>query len=367
VRIILVNEFSDLNSPVTKLVYDLGAALTVLPNTTVIQLNLRTKYRPGGLRWQRIGSMGLMYMIAPVIIFCHLITSKMGREKFCVVVTTTPPLLHWILLLLSAVLKFRVIVWYQDAHPEIEVRILRRRGFFMLARILAGVDVAILKMADRIVVLDDAMFDLITVGRKIPSECVKISAPWSTFASPGRKMRQPNFSSTGVINLIYAGNYGFTHDISPLAMGLGKLSAKQRAQVSITGIGMNAPSQLRFKELFRDAGIEVKMLPRSESFQTLLHMFDHYDFGLVSLREDSAGLAAPSKAYTYLSQGLPILYVGPKKSLPDKLVQQGFGVSTGEFIAELASGFFSNLKSCGSVIDDPKHEAMKVMMRVIYG
>jgi hypothetical protein len=366
VKIVLVNEFSDVNCPVTKLVYDLGAELTLVADTQVVQANLRTTYRPGGTRWQRVLSLILCHLGIPVVVMYQVFLSAIKGQKICVVVTTLPPLLHWNLLVLASVLRFRCVVWYQDAHPEIEVRVLQRMGFYWLPRMLSGIDEVILKLAQRIVVLDEAMFDLITVDRKIPSERVKISAPWCTFVSPTKKLRQPRFSDSQPIRLIYAGNYGFAHDISPLAGALSTLSNELKSKILMTGIGMNAPSQERFKDLFAAAGITVNLLPRTESFKALLELFDDFDFGLVSLREDSVGLASPSKAYTYISQGLPILYVGPKRALPDGLVTMGFGILLDDFIQALAVGAFPSLKSSGSFMEDPKKASIEAIMRVIY-
>lgn len=365
-KIVLVNEFSDVHCPVTKLVYDLGAELTLVADTHVVQANLRTNYRPGGTRWQRILSLVLCHLFIPAVVFWQVLWSAIKAQKICVVVTTLPPLLHWNLLLLASILRFRCVVWYQDAHPEIEVRILKRRGFSRLAQFLSTLDSHILTLAEKIVVLDEAMFDVMVLDRKLPAAKIEISAPWSTFASPAKKIRQPILASSQPIRLIYAGNYGFAHDISPLSGALSKLSQAQKARVTITGIGMNAPSQLLFKETFVKVGINVSILQRTNSFSDLIKMFDEFDLGLVSLREDSAGLAAPSKAYTYVSQGLPILYVGPKKSLPDGLVTRGFGVSCEEFIRALQSGIFPSLTSSGLIIEDPKSESVKTMMRVIY-
>jgi hypothetical protein len=365
VRVVLANEFSDINCPVTKLMYDLGAELALDAETTVIHANLRTKYRPGGTQWLRVVSLGLCHLVIPVVVLYQVLLSAIKREKICVVIATTPPLLHWNLLILSSVLRFHCVVWYQDAHPEIEVRILRRRGFSGLARVLSWLDRRILNLSTKVVVLDEAMSDLMTIDRRLGSSRVEISPPWSTFASPAKKMRQPHFSTTRVVSLIYAGNYGFTHDLSPLTEALSKLSAELKAQISITGIGMNPSSQALFRQLCTEAGIKVSILPRTESFHALLRMFDDYDLGVVSLRDDSAGLAAPSKAYTYISQGLPILYVGPKRTLPDSLVQRGFGVSQDSFVGAIQAGVFPILTSSGTIVDDPKQESMKSMMRVI--
>ncbi len=366
VRVVLVNEFSDINCPVTKLLYEFGGDLAKETNTQVAQFNLRTKYRPGGMRWQRVVSLIVMHLLTPFAAIYHWLNAYILGQKLCFVVTTLPPLVHWSVILIGNLFGFRVVVWYQDAHPEIESRILQKKGLIFLASGLRAIDRWILAKAPVIVVLDDAMADLLIRGRDVSPGRIFISPPWTTFINPAKPIRGLKDSSSSNLKLLYAGNYGFAHDLSSLAKEIKNLSVDIKTKVSITGIGMNEDSRKLFTEIFDDSGIKISTLPRVESFENLLKIFSDYDLGVVSLHEDYAGIAAPSKAFTYVSQGLPLLYVGPKRTLPDRLTEDGAGYNQNQFIDALKTGVFPGLRLEGLIVTDPKAESEKVLLKAIY-
>ena len=367
-RVVIVNEFSDVNCPVTKLVYDLGDELTKHAATKIVQANLRTKYRPGGTRWQRVLSLGVMHLIMPFVMVYQRLAAKINRQRFCVLVTTLPPLLHWNLLLLSVVLRFRCVVWYQDAHPEIEARILARKGLHHLAKALVLVDRWILSLAPHLVVLDDAMADLMCKSRHISGSHLSVAPPWTAFVTPAKPMRQPSsdFSVTEPLRLIYAGNYGFAHDLGPFSTLLATLTPQEKNCLKIVGIGMNETSRRAFQDVFNRVGIQVETLARVESFSKLLVVFQNADLGIVSLRDDYAGIAAPSKAYTYVSQGLPIIYSGPPHTLPDRLVDDGLGFTATDFVAMIHNQTIPTLKRAEQISIDPKAASIATLIKVVY-
>lgn len=362
--VVLVNEFSDINCPVTKLVYDLGNELSTIPGTLVVQANFRTKYRPGGTRWQRVLTLLGMHITMPFVITFQWVRAKIQQKPFCVIVTTLPPLLHWNLLLLSLVLRYRCILWYQDAHPEIEARILKRRGFHRIAKFLTSMDSLILKSTDKVIVLDQAMANLLTDERSVSVAKISIAPPWTAFVSPAKSLRDP--SSHEKLKLIYAGNYGFAHDLKPFAKMLSEISTDARKRLQVIGIGMNETSRRSFETLFNEVEVPVKTFPRIESFLALLKVFEDADFGLVSLRDDYAGIAAPSKAYTYISQGLPIVYAGPQQTLPSSLVHDGLGVSASDFVDALKNNKSIALSFAGQVPIDPKLKSIQTLIDAIY-
>jgi hypothetical protein len=365
-RVVLVNEFSDTNCPVTNLVYDLGFSLEKHQHTHVIQLNLRTKYRPGGTRWQRVASFFLMQILMPFAVLYHFLAATARGQCLCFVVTTLPPLIHWVTILLGKVIGFRVVVWYQDAHPEIEARILRKNGFGFFAKGLVACDRWVLSMAPAIVVLDDAMADLLRLNRAVASHQIFIAPPWTTFINPPKPIRETIYDSARSFRLLYAGNYGFAHDLLPLADAIRNLPDEIRTRLSVTGVGMSENSRRVFTKIFEDAGIKIETVPRQGSMAALLKMFNDFDFGVVSLRQEYAGIASPSKAFTYLSQGLPILYEGPQRTLPDRLVNDGAGYTTVQFIDALKAGCFDPLKMAGLIMPDPKAESEKILIKAIY-
>lgn len=364
-RIVLINEFSDENCPVTKLVYDLGKDLGHDSKTKIIQVNLRTKYRPGGTRWQRVLSLFAMHLMMPFVLFYQWLLTTGSSKRLCIVVTTLPPLIHWNVLAIAHIFRVRCVVWYQDAHPEIESRILRKKGAALFAAALEALDTKFFQLADHVVALDQAMFDLLEKKRHVKKDRLSIAAPWTAFIHPAKALRKPK-DNGDVIRLIYAGNYGFAHDLTPFMNHLGALNVEEKKRVSVTGVGMNEGSRRLFEAGFQKAGIKVETLPRMETFRDLLQLFNDFDFGIVSLHADYAGIAAPSKAYTYISQGLPIVYIGPLRALPDLLIRDGYGITSDDFVEALKTSSFKQLPISNQLSPDPKPVSIARLRRAIY-
>jgi hypothetical protein len=371
VTLIFINEFSDRNCPVTALVYDLQQSLSREDQVHCSQLNLRTRYRPGGFQIIRILSLLAMVVLSPFAIVWHRILTFISRKKLTIVLTTLPPMLHWVVLPIAFFLRVPVIFWYMDAHPELEMRILQRSNLQNLNRVILAIDKFILKLSSTFVVLDSAMKNYLCSRRSVPDQKIALSPPWSTYMTPTKPLRgfQSDHQS---LKLLYAGNYGFAHDISPLAQMLTEKTSQLptgnqiKIKIEITIVGMNAKAQETFVSSFANSKVKITCLPRFERIADLLKLFDQFDFGIVSLRNDGPGTAAPSKSFTYISQGLPILYLGPEGSFADDLVRDGYGLDLAAF-AELITSTDGKWHSpkIGTTLPDPKLKAIKVFEDIL--
>ncbi|MCX6116030.1 MAG: hypothetical protein NT027_00670 [Proteobacteria bacterium] len=361
--LILINEFSDTNCPVTKLVYDLGEWVSQDKGQSVVQLNLGTKYRPGGLGWIRVLSLLIMHLITPYRLFYHRIKCMISKSKMTVIVTTLPPFIHWTTVLFCKLIQVKVILWYMDAHPEIEIRKLRSKSFFRLANILSILERFFIPQFDEIVTLDEGMAELLSKSTGVSRSKIRISSPWATFVSPTTILRQPVLSKNRPLRLVYAGNYGQAHDLAPLADMLKEIVPL--TPIELVGMGMNNTSAKRFEKNFADIGnLTLTVYPRFESVSHLVTELAKFDLGIVSLNADYLGIASPSKAFTYISQGLPILYIGPQKTLSDSLVKTGYGYNLESFTASLSTQF-PVLSKANTHAKDPKHDSMSVFLEVL--
>jgi hypothetical protein len=365
--LLIINEFSDESCPATRLAYDFGRNMAATSEFRIIQVNLRTKYRPGGTNPVRVLSLVAMHLMLPFLLFFWRLRGLMKHTKVVQLVLTLPPLIHIAATWWGHLLGLKTVVWYQDAHPELEARILERHGHLLSARFIRLLDHTWLRLADGIIALDQAMADLLCSIS--PVKNIKISPPWITYVSPPKALRAPSQDSP--LKILYAGNYGFAHDLQPLTSFLAQLDNASKAMIKITATGMSETSRAGFSEMFSRAGVEVQTIPRMASFQDLCAMMDHFDFGLVSLNETYAGLACPSKAFTYISQGLPVLYIGPSKTLPDSLTKEGWGISLEQLKAafsppeSIKSKVTAPLSKIGQTLPSPAISGLSTVRGVI--
>ncbi|MCX6125864.1 MAG: hypothetical protein NTV34_14110, partial [Proteobacteria bacterium] len=351
----------------TKMAYDFGRNLLAEGVVRPVQFNLRTRYAPGGTAPRRILSMLAMHLILPVILCYWRILCLVTGRKLTQLATTLPPLIHINASIFGRTLSIPTVVWYQDAHPELEARICERKGLHFMAHMLRKLEFMWVGSTSQIVALDDAMATLIQQIK--PNHPVKIAHPWITYVNPPKALRAPR--ADGTLKIFYAGNYGFAHDLEPLIKYIFELPQAVRDKIEITATGMNDLARAKFSRIFADVGVSIKTLPRMDSFAAVCDLMSQFDLGLVSLKMDCAGLASPSKAFTYISQGLPILYVGPPGTMPDQVSKQGWGINLDQLKAMTSQGGFSstilrqNLSQNGNIYPDPSQRGYEVLRAAI--
>lgn len=361
-RILLISEYTTNQSPVGTLNVDFMNFFSNGTKTPVSTFSSPSKYYPGGFHPVRLLNLLWLTLFVPFVLLFYKIRSELTREPLVVVVTTSPPNLHLIVVFFCRLFFITSLVWFQDAHPEAEARLLEARGLRRVAKFLRWGESKILPLAQSIICLDKAMKDEL-VNRVGPLEKCFIVPPWATYLRPAKAMHKVEVETE--LKLIYAGNYGYAHDLNPFAKTLGQLSANLQRRISLTFIGMSAQSQLRLSQLFENLSVQLFFRERLKSADELKQIFGSFHYGIVSLSFSQHGIACPSKAYTYLSQGLPVLYIGPENTLSSELVETGWGqYPTLQF---LESSFSGQELSChrGQVFPDPRSRSLQEFEKII--
>jgi hypothetical protein len=188
---------------------------------------------------------------------------------------------------------------------------------------------------------------------------VQLVPPWKTYIEPAKPLRIPQ--GRGTIKLVYAGNLGAAHNLADLCSELCRLSPVQQKNVSLHFVGMQKANFLQVKQQLHGFVGELHYRERFAHFAELSAYFEEFDFGIVSLDHFYAGLACPSKVYSYLSQGLPVLFSGPRHSLAGTLVSEGWGYFVApEFFAQVFAADYRMIKAqVGQVFPNPRAAALR--------
>lgn len=357
--VLVVDEFSEKTSPTGRLSSELVRKLRVHGHS-VWHINGLFKYRPGGLAVRRIINLVAVAVATtiamPLLALRSLFTGRAGY----VICNSTPPLLHLMTCLLAKVLHLGHMAWIQDLHPEYEARLFDQKGLHRMAALVRAVDRWILPLSTDVVTMDAAMAAKIRQLSRGKIAAVPIP-PWGTYVAPAQRLRTP---PPGMANrrLLYAGNYGAAHDLSPLAERLASLSAEDLGQLSLTFIGMGDESKARLRELFAASVNRLEFKPRFDKLSSLCQFMGEFDYGIVSLANDCGGLSCPSKALTYLSQGLPIFYVGPKDTLAAQLAAAGWGKT---LALAFDSGQTDSVTRGGDTFPDPREHSLDAMLALV--
>lgn len=254
-----------------------------------------------------------------------------------------------------------LVLWSMDCYPQVVERLDRpRRGWkgllpgigrrSVLSRTLHAFNRWAFRHVDGFVALDEAMVEQLAID-VAPDRHAEIAvipnwerrdvtepgvAPADMFAKLG---------ASGSFVVLYMGNLGSGHEFETM---IGAAEELRDADVRwvMLGSGSDNPGLLRALQYHQVADV-VHLLPYVPKEETPGYLAGG-SVGLVVLEDDAAGVMSPSKIHSYLAAGLPIAYVGPRRSNVDEAIERfgcGFRVRPGD-----ASSLAAELRR---LADDP--------------
>lgn len=363
-RLLIVTEFLGASgSPTGTLASEVVKAVEQRSDIKVFTLCSPFAYRPGGLKPSRLFNLVALFALTPLFLFWHRLVMLLRGGKVAVLVSTAPPGIQWAAQFASKLLAVPVIYWFQDAHPETEALIAERKGFPRLARLLRAFEKATMGLCRSVIVLDESMRESL-VARTHCTIPVSVIPPWATYMEPALAFRPPR--EDALCRVLYAGHYAWHHNLKKMVDCLKLLSDPEQQKISFTFIGMNASTQDQLRALFEELHCPTLFLRRLEHVSDVLKLMTEYDFGLVSLIDEQGGLSCPSKAFTYLSQGLPILYVGPTRTLSWQLCQEGWGSTFDQWLKLGRTDTVRALqKRAGTMFPNPKGKCLQGICEIV--
>ncbi len=210
-------------------------------------------------------------------------------------------------------LSMKFVLWVMDCHPELEIRLGLIPEGGMIARGLRLANRLFVQKIDAVVALDHAMHSVLTKRYRetpvmnrivvIPNWNSPISAgvTLATFWDNKRYARRPRF--------LYSGNAGRVHEFDTL------LKAARRVQEDgcdvvfvFSGYGQ---ARAHIKEQIETLELSNCFLEETVHRDCLESAISQADVTVITLRDGMGGLSSPSKLYTSLMLGKPVLYIGP--------------------------------------------------------
>ena len=246
---------------------------------------------------------------------CLLNLKKIGSYG-CVVVYSNPPVLPYVAFKAHKKYGTRVIFVSYDVYPEIAVNTGRLSENGLISRVMKGVNKKLFSVVDKVVVLSEDMKDFICKSRSFPTDKIAVIPNWAG----KREFAYPKDRTPFVVT--YVGNMGTCQDMFTL-LGAAKLAADDHSiKFVLRGQGNKIDWVKRF--VFENGlnNVDVKPFVTGEEFEAVMkgsHCF------LITLEKNLKGLCYPSKYYTYLSFGRPVVAVSEQSGLTEEILSCGLG------------------------------------------
>lgn len=230
-----------------------------------------------------------------------------------VIALTTPPLIAATGLLARLLKRSRLVYWIQDLYPEVAVAFGALRPRSAAARSMAAVSRAVLRRADRVVALGEAMrARCIAAGAR--AERTVVIPNWADAAAvtPVAHAENPlrrDLADGARAVVMYSGNMGRAHDMATLVEAARLLADRRDVRFVFAGDGVR-----RAEVESAASKLPNVRLSAYQARERLSESLSAGDLHLVSLAAEVEGLLEPSKVYGIMAAGRPALYVGPPGS-----------------------------------------------------
>jgi colanic acid biosynthesis glycosyl transferase WcaI len=235
---------------------------------------------------------------------------------------TSPPGLSVIGAALKWFRKSRFWIWEMDVYPDVATALGAIKSNSRLALVIGRLMHAARREADGIIAIGSCMRDRLLdhefgAAGLNPSRVV-VAENWSD----GGLIRATNLPAGGPLRILYSGNLGLAHETDTIGKVILRLRNSKQVHFTFAGGGSRQQEIKALCELHRIENVSFEPYVEREKLSERLA---HCHLGLVTLRPGCEGTVVPSKAYSLLAAGRPILYIGPDGSTLARITGDGCG------------------------------------------
>ena len=315
----------------------------------------RLKYIQTG----RAGFLGRIvnYFSFTLMVLLHIF--KMARYR-AVVVYSNPPILPWIASWAKLLFGTKLVFVAYDLYPEVATVTGTLGEGNPICRLMNHINRCVYRRADAVVALSSEMRDYIARNRPVPPERITVIPNWFTDQGMLPKNPETNRFREAVKDrfvVSYFGNMGTMQDMDTLLGTIRMLKDRENIFFLFAGHGNKMEKLRRIVEEEQITNIAIHAFLHGQDFKDALAISD---CAFVTLEKGATGLCVPSKTYSYMMQGLPLLAVMDECDIVRDIASgAGIWVRNGES-EKLARGIVQ-------LQEDPrKLESMRNTCRRIY-
>ena len=263
------------------------------------------------LRYLQLDRKGVLGRLVNYFSFTFMVLLNLFRlaSYRSVVVYSNPPVLPWVAALAKKLFGTKLVFVAYDLYPEMAVNAGSIREGSLIYRVMDKINGIVYRQVDTVVALSQEMKDFILENRGIREEQVAVIPNWyADHGAPACDRTSNRFSDLVGNRFVvsYFGNMGTIQDMQTIFDVLLLLKDDPEVCFLFAGHGNKLPQLKTLVEREKLTNVFVYDFLRGKDFQDALQISD---CALVSIREHLIGQCVPSKTYSYMMQGLPLLAI----------------------------------------------------------
>lgn len=227
----------------------------------------------------------------------------LGPKDRTVICLTTPPLIGFSVALACRVRAIPFVYYIEDLYPELLLDVGLLRASYLTKKV-AGLNRITLRKSARVIVLGKYMARKLWLNYGWKTSNTKTIHNWSSRSFEEREPVEPRMSLT------YSGNFGFAHDFQ-LFFALARQAAGEGLHLRLAGSGQRAASIIQSTASLTGVSVTSSGYLAEDDHKALL---ESSSFLVVAQDFRTVGDVLPSKFYTYVACGRPVLFFGPRAS-----------------------------------------------------
>lgn len=253
----------------------------------------------------------LNYLTFTISVFLNLLT-KRNYEK--VLLVSNPPLLPYIGYIIKKIRRKDYIYLVHDIYPDVAEKLGVIKEGCLISRVMNYINNKIYNNAEKVIALGKDMKEVI-VNKGIEGNKVKIITNWADSKVIYEKEIDMSFCENhglkNKFNILYTGNISKVHDIDTIIDTARVLKDEKDVKFTFAGSGNRKQYVV---DLIKSEGlnnIQVIDYMFGEEYNNLLNCANVF---VTTLNKELKGLGVPSKTYTYMALGKPLIAIMDKSS-----------------------------------------------------
>lgn len=259
------------------------------------------------------------------------------RKYKSVIVYSNPPILPLIAMFADKFFNTKVVFVSYDIYPEVAHVTNNISENSLISKMMKFVNKIVFKHVTKVIALSNEMKAYLLNHRlALSGQQIEVISNWyedkglSDAANLSNNELFGSIKADGNIVVSYFGNLGICQDLDTILSAIRKLKEDNKIKFLFAGHGskMETLRQIIIKEELQN--VTVFNFLHGQDFQDALNISDCF---LVSLAEGVTGLAVPSKTYSYMMAGKPVIAImGEDSDIVRDLEENnaGFAMQVGE-------------------------------------
>ena len=224
-----------------------------------------------------------------------------------VVVYSNPPILPWIASWTKLLFGRKLVFVAYDLYPEVATVTNTLRQGNIICRLMEHINRVVFRRCDAVVALSSEMREYIISHRDIGAEKVRVIANWYKDEGEIACREDNRFREAAGDRFVvsYFGNMGTMQDMQTILGAIRELK-DEAVFFLFAGHGNKLDELKRITEEEGIPNIAIYQFLHGDAFRDALAISD---CAFVSLEAGATGLCVPSKTYSYMMQGIPLLAI----------------------------------------------------------